>query len=42
VELLSLYGLFLAKMITILGAFAAFAVLIIHIRQRKSEQTGEL
>ncbi|ATW33469.1 MULTISPECIES: protease SohB [Candidatus Williamhamiltonella] len=41
-ELLSLYGLFLAKMITILGAFAVFAVLIIHIRQRKSDQTGEL
>lgn len=41
-ELLSLYGLFLAKMVTIIGLIVLLALVIMHIGQRKSGQSGEL
>lgn len=40
-EILALYGLFLAKIATVVIAIAAVAVIIVHISQRK-KQPGEL
>jgi len=42
VELLSYYGLFLAKTITVVVAIAAIAVLITNLAMRKRDQGGQL
>lgn len=41
-DLLSLYGLFLAKVVTVVIAIGALVVLVIGLRQRKSHGKGEL
>ncbi len=41
-DLLSLYGLFLAKIVTVVVAIGALAVLIVGLRQRKSASKGSL
>lgn len=41
-DLLSLYGLFLAKIVTVVVAIGALVVLVIGLRQRKSSSKGEL
>jgi len=42
VDLLSLYGLFLAKIVTVVVAIGALVVLFVGLRQRKSSGKGEL
>jgi serine protease SohB len=42
VDLLSLYGLFLAKVVTVVVAIGALVVLVIGLRQRKSHGKGQL
>jgi len=42
VDLLSLYGLFLAKVVTVVIAIGALVVLFVGLRQRKSHGKGEL
>jgi serine protease SohB len=42
VDLLSLYGLFLAKVVTLVVAIGALVVLFVGLRQRKSAGKGEL
>lgn len=42
VDLLSLYGLFLAKVVTVVIAIGALVVLVVGLRQRKSHSKGEL
>ena len=41
-DLLSLYGLFLAKVVTVVIAIGALVVLVVGLRQRKSQGKGEL
>ena len=41
-ELLSEYALFLAKIVTVVVAIAAIAVIIINLSQRNKKQRGEL
>ncbi|MCX2944916.1 protease SohB [Rahnella perminowiae] len=41
-DLLSLYGLFLAKVVTVVIAIGALVVLLVGLRQRKSHGKGEL
>ena len=41
-DLLSLYGLFLAKVVTVVIAIGALVVLFVGLRQRKSHGKGEL
>ncbi|MDN5682110.1 MAG: protease SohB, partial [Ewingella sp.] len=41
-DLLSLYGLFLAKVVTVVIAIGALVVLVIGLRQRKSHGKGQL
>lgn len=41
-DLLPLYGLFLAKIVTVVVAIGALIVLVIGLRQRKSSSKGEL
>lgn len=41
-DLLSLYGLFLAKVVTVVVAIGALVVLVIGLRQRKSHGKGQL
>ncbi len=41
-ELLSYYGLFLAKVVTVVIAIAAIAVIIVNVAQRKRAQSGQL
>ncbi|AHG18252.1 peptidase [Chania multitudinisentens RB-25] len=41
-EFISIYGLFLAKVATVVIAIAALAVLAVNLGQRKSQQKGEL
>jgi serine protease SohB len=42
VELLSEYGLFLAKIVTVVLAIAAIAAIIVNVAQRNKRQRGEL
>jgi serine protease SohB len=42
VEFISVYGLFLAKVATVVLAIAALAILAVSLGQRKSRQKGEL
>ena len=42
VELLSEYGLFLAKIVTVVVAIAAIAAIIVNVAQRNKRQRGEL
>lgn len=42
VELLSEYGLFLAKIVTVVVAIAALVVIIVNLAQRNKKQRGEL
>lgn len=42
VELLSEYGLFLAKIVTVVVAIAVIAVIIVNVAQRNKRQRGEL
>ena len=41
-ELLSEYGLFLAKIVTVVLAIAAIAAIIVNVAQRNKRQRGEL
>ncbi|SUI61052.1 Probable protease sohB [Serratia marcescens] len=41
-EFISVYGLFLAKVATVVLAIAALAILAVSLGQRKSRQKGEL
>lgn len=41
-ELLSEYGLFLAKIVTVVLAIAAIAAIIVNVAQRNKRQHGEL
>ncbi|MFS2225667.1 protease SohB [Pantoea sp. B65] len=41
-ELLSYYGLFLAKTVTVVVAIAALAIVIVNLAQRKRAQNGQL
>lgn len=41
-DLLSLYGLFLAKVVTVVIAIGALVVLVVGLRHRKSHGKGEL
>lgn len=41
-ELLSYYGLFLAKTVTVVVAIAAIAIIIVNAAQRKRSQSGQL
>lgn len=41
-EFISVYGLFLAKVATVVIAIAALALLAVSLGQRKSQQKGEL
>jgi len=42
VELLSYYGLFLAKTVTVVVAIAAIGIIIVNLAQRKRAQSGQL
>jgi len=42
VELLSYYGLFLAKTVTVVVAIAAIGIIIVNLTQRKRAQSGQL
>ena len=41
-EFISVYGLFLAKVATVVLAIAALAILAVSLGQRKNRQKGEL
>ncbi|PKE31092.1 protease SohB [Rahnella sp. AA] len=41
-DLLSLYGLFLAKVVTVVIAIGALVILVVGLRHRKSQDKGEL
>lgn len=41
-DLIANYGLFLAKIVTVVVAIAAFVIIVVHAAQRKKHQSGEL